>query len=48
MARKGKVSRGRRRVLRLDHGQRLAEYDIFDEVVLTDIIEGSRKGSRWT
>jgi malate dehydrogenase len=25
--------------------QRLAEYDIFDTVVLTDIIEGSRRAS---
>ena len=28
--------------------QRLAEYDIFDEVVLTDIIEGRSRGSRST
>jgi malate dehydrogenase len=29
--------------------QRLAEYDIFDEVVLTDIIDGRAGGpARWT
>src|SRR4249919_2586139 len=44
MARKGKVSVIGARFYGATTAQRLAEYDIFDEVVLTDIIEGRPEG----
>ena len=44
MARKGKVSVIGAGFYGSTTAQRLAEYDIFDEVVLTDIIEGKPEG----
>ena len=44
MARKGKVSVIGAGFYGSTTAQRLAEYDIFDEVVLTDIIEGRPEG----
>ena len=44
MARKGKVSVVGAGFYGSTTAQRLAEYDIFDEVVLTDIIEGKPEG----
>src|SRR6476620_11532274 len=44
MARKGKVSVVGTGFYGSTTAQRLAEYDIFDEVVLTDIIEGKPEG----
>src|SRR2546430_15739196 len=44
MARKGKVSVVGAGFYGSTTAQRLAEYDIFDEVVLTDIIEGRPAG----
>src|SRR5256886_11938597 len=44
MARKGKVSVVGAGFYGSTTAQRLAEYDIFDEVVLTDIIEGRPEG----
>ena len=44
MARKGKVAVVGAGFYGSTTAQRLAEYDIFDEVVLTDIIEGRPEG----
>src|SRR5262252_10262362 len=44
MARKGKVAVVGAGFYGSTTAQRLAEYDIFDEVVLTDIIEGKPEG----
>ncbi len=44
MARKGKVTVVGAGFYGSTTAQRLAEYDIFDEVVLTDIIEGKPEG----
>src|ERR1700685_3917663 len=44
MARKGKVTVVGAGVYGSTTAQRLAEYDIFDEVVLTDIVEGKPEG----
>src|SRR6202046_3335724 len=44
MARKGKVTVAGAGFYGSTTAQRLAEYDIFDEVVLTDIIEGKPEG----
>src|SRR5207249_312603 len=44
MARKGKVAVVGAGFYGSTMAQRLAEYDIFDEVVLTDIIEGKPEG----
>ena len=44
MARKGKVTVVGAGFYGSTTAQRLAEYDIFDEVVLTDIIEGRPEG----
>src|ERR1700735_5723002 len=44
MARKGKVTVAGAGFYGATTAQRLAEYDIFDEVVLTDIVDGKPEG----